>query len=118
MTQQPQGTEKPAETAPAPADAQLAPGLARLLALIGAGLGVVIYLLGFFGESGLTTSLTGPLLLGGGLLAGAAVLPKVGRVLVPGEPEAAAERRVGNRKKVKAQQNGKDKFRIIYLHKD
>jgi hypothetical protein len=83
MTQQPQGTEKPAETAPAPADAQLAPGLARLLALIGAGLGVVIYLLGFFGESGLTTSLTGPLLLGGGLLAGAAVLPKVGRVLVP-----------------------------------
>jgi hypothetical protein len=47
-----------------------------------AALGVVIYLLSFV-EAGLSGSLIGFLLLGGGLLAGAALLPKVGRVLVP-----------------------------------
>jgi hypothetical protein len=61
---------------------QLAPGPARMLVLAAAGLGVVIYLLGFL-ELQLASSLIGFLLLGGGLLAGAAVLPKVGRVLVP-----------------------------------
>jgi hypothetical protein len=47
-----------------------------------AALGVVTYLLSFV-EAGLSGSLIGFLLLGGGLLAGAALLPKVGRVLVP-----------------------------------
>lgn len=46
------------------------------------GLGLVIYVLSFV-ELGLSGSLIGFLLLGGGLLAGAALLPKVGRVLVP-----------------------------------
>src|SRR5918995_1368359 len=61
---------------------QLAPGPARMLVLAAAGLGLVIYVLGFV-DLGLSNTLTGFLLLGGGLLAGAAVLPKVGRVLVP-----------------------------------
>lgn len=62
---------------------QLAPGPARLLALAAAGLALVVYLLGFVGEFSLTTAYVAPLLVGGGLLAGAALLPKVGRVLVP-----------------------------------
>ncbi len=69
-------------TASAAEASQLAPGPARLLVLAAAGLGLVIYVLGFV-EVGLSGSLIGFLLLGGGLLAGAAVLPKVGRVLVP-----------------------------------
>jgi hypothetical protein len=76
-------TQSPETPAAASSDAQLAPGPARLLALLAAGLGVVIYLVGFFGELALATLIIGPLLLGGGLLAGAAVLPKVGRVLLP-----------------------------------
>jgi Family of unknown function (DUF5336) len=60
----------------------LAPGPARMLVLAAAGLGLVIYVLGFV-DFGLSSSLIGLLLVGGGLLAGAAVLPKVGRVLVP-----------------------------------
>jgi hypothetical protein len=72
-------SESAAATSEAP---QLAPGPARLLVLATAGLGVVIYVLGFV-ETGLAGSLIGFLLLGGGLLAGAALLPKVGRVLVP-----------------------------------
>jgi hypothetical protein len=73
-------TDPAASTPEAP---QLAPGPARLLALATLGLGLVIYVLGFV-ESGLSGSLIGFLLLGGGLLTGAALLPKVGRVLVPG----------------------------------
>jgi Family of unknown function (DUF5336) len=62
---------------------QLAPGPARLGVLGAAGLGVVIYVLGFV-EPGLSSgSLIPFLLLSGGLLAGAVLLPKVGRVLVP-----------------------------------
>jgi hypothetical protein len=53
-----------------------------MLVLAAAGLGIVIYVLGFV-EPGLSNSLIGFLLLGGGLLAGAAVLPRTGRVLVP-----------------------------------
>jgi hypothetical protein len=85
----PQASGSPAAPAPssesattAPEDPQLAPGPARLLVLATAGLGLVIYVLGFI-EAGLSGSLIGFLLLGGGLLAGAALLPKVGRVLVP-----------------------------------
>jgi Family of unknown function (DUF5336) len=54
------------------------------LALVAAGLGLVVYLLAFVGDAGLGTQMIGPLLLGGGLLAGAVVLPTVGAgVLVP-----------------------------------
>ena len=63
-------------------DGQLAPGPARLAVLAAAGLGILIYLLGFL-DLGFANSLVGALLLGGGLLAGAAVLPKTGRVVVP-----------------------------------
>jgi hypothetical protein len=73
------GSEQAATSSEAP---QLAPGPARLLVLATAGLGVVLYVLSFV-ETGLAGSLIGFLLLGGGLLAGAALLPKVGRVLVP-----------------------------------
>jgi uncharacterized protein DUF5336 len=71
------------EAQPSTSEPQLAPGPARLLALGAAGLGLVIYVLGFV-EQGLAISLMGALIVGGGLLAGAAVLPKVGRVLLPG----------------------------------
>ena len=73
------GSESSTTASDAP---QLAPGPARMLVLAAAGLGLVIYVLGFV-DLGLANTLTGFLLLGGGLLAGAAVLPKVGRVLVP-----------------------------------
>jgi hypothetical protein len=54
------------------------------LALVAAGLGLVVYLLGFVADIDLGTLLHGPLLVGGGLLAGSVVLPAVGtRVLVP-----------------------------------
>jgi uncharacterized protein DUF5336 len=70
-------------------------GTARLLALAAAGLGLLVYLLGFFGggdssglsgafSAGLVALLIAPLMLVGGLLAGASVLPKAGRVLLPG----------------------------------
>ncbi|TQM15333.1 DUF5336 domain-containing protein [Pseudonocardia kunmingensis] len=97
MSQQP-GTHQPgtpaATSGSAPSDTsssgtpdastgpQLAPGPARLLALVTAGLGIVIYLIGFL-DLGLATTFIGVLLVGGGLLAGSALLPKVGRVLVP-----------------------------------
>jgi hypothetical protein len=54
------------------------------LALVAAGLGVVVYLLGYVEDIGLRAYLAGPLLLGGGLLAGSVVLPTVrASVLVP-----------------------------------
>jgi Family of unknown function (DUF5336) len=59
------------------------PPATRALALVAAGLGVLIYLLGFFGEVSVTSSFGGPLLIAGGLLAGTAVLPQPGRVLAP-----------------------------------
>jgi hypothetical protein len=76
------GAEQPNRTGAA--DAPLAPGPARLLTLVAAGLALVIYLLGFFDNlGGFASSIVAPLLVGGGLLAGAALLPKAGRVLVP-----------------------------------
>ncbi|GAA1877194.1 hypothetical protein GCM10009836_68260 [Pseudonocardia ailaonensis] len=58
-------------------------GPVRTLVLVGAGLAVVVYLLGFFGD-GLSGALTvGPVLLVGGLLAGAVLLPRAGKLLVP-----------------------------------
>ena len=54
------------------------------LGLVAAGLGLVIYLIGFVTALGGSSSLILPLLLGGGLLAGSVALPAVGgRVLVP-----------------------------------
>ena len=54
------------------------------LGLVAAGLGVVIYLIGFVTDLGGSSSLILPLLLGGGLLAGSVALPTVGgRVLAP-----------------------------------
>jgi hypothetical protein len=54
------------------------------LGLVAAGLGLVIYLIGFVTELGGSSSLILPLLLGGGLLAGSVALPTVGgRVLAP-----------------------------------
>lgn len=80
MTQQPESTSAATSTSP-----QLTPGPARLLALGAAALALVIYVLGFF-DSGsfITTSMIGALIIGGGLLVGSAVLPRVGRVLLPG----------------------------------
>lgn len=66
-----------------PREHRLPPGPARAAALAAAGLGFVIYLLGFVGEVSVTSSFGGPLLLAGGLLAGVAVLPRVGRVIAP-----------------------------------
>lgn len=80
MTQQPESNSTAATST---TDHQLRPGPARLLALGAAALVLVVYLLGFFDEFTFTGSLAGALVIGGGLLAGAAVLPKVGRVLVP-----------------------------------
>jgi Family of unknown function (DUF5336) len=67
----------------APEKGGLPPGPARLLALVAAGLAVVFYLLGFFGEIGIVSGLVGLLVVVGGLLAGSAVLPKAPRVLAP-----------------------------------
>jgi len=54
------------------------------LSLVAAGLGLVIYLIGFVTDLGGSSSLILPLLLGGGLLAGSVALPAVGgRVLAP-----------------------------------
>lgn len=54
------------------------------LALVAAGLGVVVHLLGYVDGIGSSSSLIVALLLGGGLLAGAVALPTVGaRLLVP-----------------------------------
>ncbi|MGQ0575582.1 MAG: DUF5336 domain-containing protein [Pseudonocardia sp.] len=85
---QPGGAPTPPGPAPAtptdPADGTtLGSGPARLLALAAAGLAVVIYLLAFFGDLPLGTLVAGPLVLGGGLLAGASALPRAGRMLLP-----------------------------------
>lgn len=84
MSQQPTPPVAESSASSAPSDAQPVLGQVRMLALGAAGLGVLVYLLGFFAQFGLTTTLLGPLLVGGGLLVGASVLPKVGKVLLPG----------------------------------
>jgi hypothetical protein len=77
MAQQPQ---EPAEAIDSASGALARP--VRVLAFVGAVLSVVFYLLGFVGDVG-TTGLVGALVLGGGLLAGTAALPRTGRVLAP-----------------------------------
>src|SRR5437870_4632998 len=76
-------TQRPQEPAEAPGDAPMSPGRpVRVLALASAVLAVVFALLGFLGAV-TATDLAGALVLGGGLLAGAAALPRAGPVLVP-----------------------------------
>jgi hypothetical protein len=79
MSQTGASPEQATGNGPAPLE-----GPARTLVMVGAGLALVVYLLGFF--SPLSSLLFGPaLLLAGGLLAAAALLPRVaGKVLVPG----------------------------------
>ncbi|HEY0811639.1 MAG TPA: DUF5336 domain-containing protein [Pseudonocardia sp.] len=83
MTQQPQ---EPPEASDRASGAPVGP--LRPLALTGAGLALVFYLLGFVSDVG-TTGLVGALVIGGGLLAGTAALPSVGRVLAPAAVVAA-----------------------------
>jgi Family of unknown function (DUF5336) len=79
----PAAAVEPTGSAKAGAD-QLPPGPARLLALVGAGLAVVFAVLGIFDDAfGFILPTFASLVIGGGLLAGAAVLPKAGRVLLP-----------------------------------
>src|SRR5690606_41785242 len=85
--QAPSGSQAPPATSPEPEKTtseapQLAPGPARLLVLATAGLGLVISVLSFV-ETALAGSLIGFLLLGGGLLAAAALLPNARRVRLP-----------------------------------
>ncbi len=76
-------TQRPQEPAEVPSDAPVSPGRpARVPALASAALAVVFALLGFMGAVP-ATDLAGALVLGGGLLAGAAALPRAGRVLAP-----------------------------------
>jgi Family of unknown function (DUF5336) len=70
--------EADSRSAAAPADADRPrSGPVAELALVAAGLGLVVYLLGFVDDFGLGRSVVGPLLLGGGLLAGSVALPTV-----------------------------------------
>ena len=73
----------PAEPGTTPPGEQQLPGPARLLALLAAGLALVIYILGFVEDTQLINRVGGLLVIGGGLLGAAALLPKAGRVLVP-----------------------------------
>jgi Family of unknown function (DUF5336) len=82
----PPGPSQPAPAEPVPslpAGPGALSGPARSLVLVAAALALVIYLLGFFGQVSVIASFGGPLLIGGGLLAGTAVLPRSGRVLAP-----------------------------------
>lgn len=78
-------TQQPPIGAPTAADASAGrgPAQARLLGLVAAGLGLVGYVVAFFSSTPLTLGVIGALLVGGGLLAGAAALPKITGVLAP-----------------------------------
>jgi Family of unknown function (DUF5336) len=79
----PDGVRGDSRSAPADLDRPRS-GLVIELALVAAGLGLVIHLLGYVEDIGLRAYLAGPLLLGGGLLAGSVALPTVRvSVLVP-----------------------------------
>src|SRR5688500_2315846 len=73
----------PAEPGTTPPGEQQLPGPARLLALLAAGLAIVIYILGFVEDTQLINRVGGLLVIGGGLLGVSALLPRSGRVLVP-----------------------------------
>jgi len=80
MPENPDGGRAPADARPAArVDDVDRPrsGPVAELALVAAGLGVVIYLLGFVDATATGRTVVGPLLLGGGLLAGSVALPTV-----------------------------------------
>lgn len=85
----PFGGSQPAVPQPhSPDNADAGPNLGFILALVAAGLSLVIYLLSFSDDVFATVALGGlalplPLLLGGGLLAGANALPKRPNTLLP-----------------------------------
>lgn len=83
MAQDPTDRGWSGEAAPEPAGPQPVAGSVRPLALVAAGVGLLVYLLGFIGPISVTSSFGGPLVVGGGFLAAAAVLPRAGRVLAP-----------------------------------
>lgn len=70
----------PARPAPASEPGDLAHGPARLLTYAAAGLGGVVFLLGFFDDLG---PVVPAIVAAGALLAAAATLPRCGRMLVP-----------------------------------
>lgn len=83
MTRNAETPDPPAADRSGPAAAQPAGPIAEL-GLVAAGLGLVVYLIGFVADLGGVSSPILPLLLGGGLLAGTVALPTVGgRVLAP-----------------------------------
>lgn len=80
-----QPPETPADTgAAAVPDGQLRAGPARLLALLAAGIGLIVYLVGYFDDLGIAGTFLDILIVGGGLLAGVATLPRAARLLAPG----------------------------------
>ncbi|MBV9922982.1 MAG: hypothetical protein JOY78_19305 [Pseudonocardia sp.] len=76
-------TQRSQESAEAPSDTPVSPGRpVRVLALASVVLAVVFALLGFLGAVA-ATEVAGALVLGGGLLAGTAALPRAARVAAP-----------------------------------
>lgn len=82
----PYGQPPPAQQQPGPPSSPSGGlGLSKILAIVPGGLGLVIYFLSFTdGAGGYLRDLLGVLLLGGGLLAAASVLPKAPATLLPG----------------------------------
>lgn len=65
-------------------DGRLAPGTPRLLALVATTIALIIYFCTFSNAAAYYSVQAPQLLLAGGMLAGAALLPRAGRTLVPG----------------------------------
>lgn len=83
MTQQtPAGGPDTASTAADPS-AERGPALARLLGLAAAAFALIIYIVDFFADTPVTSGIVGVLIIGGGLLAATAALPKITGVLAP-----------------------------------
>ncbi|MGH4027128.1 MAG: DUF5336 domain-containing protein [Pseudonocardiaceae bacterium] len=82
----PYGQPPPAQQQPGPSNSPSGGlGLSKILAIVPGGLGLVLYFLSFTdGAGGYLRDLVGVLLLGGGLLAAASVLPKAPATLLPG----------------------------------
>lgn len=83
-TPDPPAADGSAATTPVQGSRTVPAGPIAEFGLVAAGLGLVIYLIGFVADLGGASSPILPLLLGGGLLAGTVALPTVGgRVLAP-----------------------------------
>lgn len=84
MTQQPLAADNQgAVGAPAATPVERGPAMARLFGLVAAGIGLIIYIIGLFVDVPVTGDFIGLLLVGGGLLAATAALPKITGVLAP-----------------------------------